>query len=102
MMEDQINFVAGRYRCVAVRCDRPWGHGLQLSVYDGRNDDRLNTIQFACHPEFAGYDQLQELSTEQLISLAKAQLESGSLDESMAKARANGFGLIVRFEAPTS
>jgi len=101
-MKDQINFVAGPYRCVAVRCDRPWGHGLRVSVHNGRNHDLLNTVRFACHPEFAGYDQLQTMSTEQLISLAQAQLGSGLLDENLAKARAGGLTLIIRFEAPIS
>ncbi len=99
-MEDQAHFVAGKYRCIAVRSDRPWGHGLQASVYDTRTSDLLNTIQFGCHPEFADFHQLQAMTTEQLIANAKAQLESGALDESLEMASASGLRLIVRFKAP--
>ncbi len=101
MTEKQINFVAGQCHCVAVRCDRPWGHGLQVSIYDGCQGNILNQVQFGCHPEFAGYDQLQAMSSEQLVSLAKAHLEFGTLDESLARASANGFRLTIRFEAPS-
>jgi hypothetical protein len=100
IMENEFTFVAGQYRCVAVRCDRAWGHGLRVSIHDGHSGHLLNTVQFACHPEFAGYDQLQAMSTEQLISIAKTKLESGALDENLAKARAAELGLIVRFEMP--
>lgn len=75
------------------------GHGLHVSIRYEPEGEILNVIQFSCHPDSAGYDQLRAMSTEQLISLAKVQLESGALDESLAQARANGFVLIVRLEA---
>jgi hypothetical protein len=101
-MENQFCFVAGPYHCVATRSDRPWGHALDMSVFDAVSGDFLNTLAFACHPEFAGYEELQAMSTEQLVELAKAQLESGALDAPLADHRTRQLPLIVRFEAPAS
>jgi hypothetical protein len=48
-MQSEFKFDAGRYRCVAVRSDRPWGHGLNVDI---RSDEGqlLNVIHFSCHP----------------------------------------------------
>ena len=71
-----------------------------MSVRDAGSGDLLNTVVFACHPEFPGYDALQAMSTEQLVALARARLESGSLDDSLSQIRGSGLTIIVRFEAP--
>ncbi|CCD99429.1 hypothetical protein [Bradyrhizobium sp. STM 3809] len=93
-------FVTGPYRCVAARKDRPWGHALEVSVDDAASGDLLNSIVFACHPEFTGFETLQALSTDQLIGLARAQLASGALDARLADPQTRGWTLFYRFELP--
>ncbi len=102
MAEDKLSFVAGPYRCDGIRSDRPWGHALEISVHDAASGDLLNTVVFACHPELPGYAALQAMSTDQLIALARAQLECGSLDDSLSRTRGSSLTLLIRFEVPVS
>lgn len=96
-MESQVSFVIGQCHCVALRRDRYWGHGLEVSVYEAGNGDLLTKIHFCCHPEFSGFEQLQAMSTEQLASLAQTQLASGALNKSL-QALNDGLTLFFRFE----
>lgn len=64
--------------------DRSWGSAVEVSVHDGDSSDLLNRLLFGFHPEFAGYDALQAMTTNQFIALAQDGLASGGLDTSLA------------------
>ncbi|CCD91532.1 hypothetical protein BRAO375_1570005 [Bradyrhizobium sp. ORS 375] len=96
--DDAHVFVTDRYHCVAVRRDRCFGHALEVSVHGRVSGDLFNRLVFGCHPEFAGYDELQAMSTDQLITLAQDRLASGALDASLADPQTRGWTLYLRFE----
>jgi hypothetical protein len=96
-MQSEFTFESGGHRGVAVRSDRPWGHGLKVNIFceEGR---LLNVIFFCCHPEFAAFDILQTMSTGQLIELAARQLSTGKLASNLLEARKANFALYMPFE----
>jgi hypothetical protein len=96
-MQSEFTFEASGYRCVAVRSDRPWGHGLKVNIFcdQGR---LLNVISFACHPEFPEYEILQAKNTEQLVELAASQLRTGELENNLLEVRKDNLPLFVRFK----
>ena len=96
-MPSEFAFDAGGYRCVGVRSDHAWGHGLKVNIFceEGRP---LNVITFACHPEFPDYETLQAMDTEQLVVLAAHQLNTGELEDSLVKVRDVGLQLYVNFK----
>ena len=96
-MQNEIAFDAGGYRCVAVRSDHSWGHGLKVNVHN--NDGLLlNVVTFACHPEFPAFEILQAMNTQQLVELAASRLNSGEIEDSLLEARAVNLHLLFRFE----
>ena len=96
-MQDEFSFDAGGYRCVAVRSDRPWGHGLDVKLLDGTGN-LLNAVSFACHPEFPDFEILQTMSSEQLVELAASQLNTGELEKDLLQVRSVGLELLLRFK----
>ncbi|MBR1145714.1 hypothetical protein [Bradyrhizobium sp. AUGA SZCCT0431] len=96
-MQDEFKFDAGGYRCVAVRSDRPWGHGLDVKLFDGEGD-LLNAISFVCHPEFPAFGILQTMNTEQLVELAANRLNTGELDSALLDVREAKLQLCLTFK----
>jgi hypothetical protein len=96
-MQSETTFEAGGYRCVAVRSDTPWGHGLKVNIhgYDGL---LLNVITFACHPEFPSFEILQAMNTQQLVELAIDQLNTGELESPLSEVREAKLQLFVTFK----
>jgi hypothetical protein len=66
-MQSEFKFDAGGHRCVAVRTDRHWGHGLDVNIL-GRDGHLLNVVTFACNPELPSFKTFQALSTEELVN----------------------------------
>jgi hypothetical protein len=96
-MQNEITFEAGGYRCVAVRSDRSWGHGLKVNVHS--NDGLLlKVVTFACHPEFSSFEILQAMNTQHLVELAASRLNSGELEDSLLQAQAANLQLLFGFE----
>jgi hypothetical protein len=95
-VSSEFAFDAGGYRCVGVRSDHAWGHGLKVNIFceEGR---LLNVIGFACHPEFPDYESLQAMDTEQLVALAAHHLNTGQLEDSLVEVREVGLKLLVNF-----
>jgi hypothetical protein len=96
-MQSEFKFDAGGYRCVAVRSDRHWGHGLDVNIL-GRDGHLLNVVTFACNPELPSFKTFQALSTQELVELAANQLNSGELESSLSEAREAKLQLFVSFE----
>ncbi len=82
---------------MAVRSDRPWGHGLKVNILSDHGH-LLNVISFHCHPEFPDYDILQAKNTEQLVELAARHLSTGELESSLSAVRSDKLALVVRFK----
>ena len=83
------------YRGVAERADRPWGNGLDVKTFDTQGNPR-DSMNFVCHPEFDGFDELQSKSTEELLALAIDTLNSGEFETSLQSAREVGMTLGLR------
>jgi hypothetical protein len=96
-MQTEFTFKAGGHRCVAVRSDRPWGHGLKVNIF-GDRDRLLNVVTFCSHPEFPGHDILQAMNTEQLVELAAGQLNE--LESGLSRARMAELQIFVAFKVP--
>jgi hypothetical protein len=96
-MQNESAFEAGGYRCVAVRSDHSWGHGLKVNVHN-HDGLLLNVITFACHPEFPSFEILQAMNTQQLVELAANQLNTGELEDSLVKVRQAEIELLVTFK----
>jgi len=97
-VEDEHSFDAGDWHCVAVRRDLPWGNGLTVHVSDHRGQS-VCVVRFVCHPELPAYEELQAMSTSQLIDLAARRLQTDDCRASLLKAREHGLELIFGFEA---
>ncbi|PAY05164.1 hypothetical protein CK489_31775 [Bradyrhizobium sp. UFLA03-84] len=98
MVEDEYAFDAGDWRCVAVRSDRPWGNGLKVRAFD-RKGHPLFVVDFVCHPELPAYEELQAMSTSELIDLAALRLHAEECRRSLMEAREQGLHLILGFQA---
>jgi hypothetical protein len=96
-MQSEIPFEAGRYRCIAVRSDTLWGHGLKVSIHSS-DGLLLNVVTFRCHPEFPSFEILQAMNTQQLIELAVNELKTGELESHLLKAREAKIQLFVTFK----
>jgi hypothetical protein len=81
-------------RCVGVRSDAPWGHGLSITIFDEAGV-ALNKVKFHCHPEFPDFEACQARSTEQLVELVITRLASGVLDAALSSAGDNGMQLLL-------
>ena len=65
---DGVAFVAE-----AHRNDRPWGHGIDVNIYE--DGQRLwASTSFACHPDFLEFQRFQAMSTVELLAVAVDQL----------------------------
>jgi hypothetical protein len=98
MLEQAFTYTArGEVRrVIARRKDRPWGHALDLEIFDG--DGRpLNRVSFACHPEFQDFESFQAKTTEELMSAVIERLRSGEHESLLSKARTGNLHLFFRF-----
>jgi hypothetical protein len=98
-MEREFTFESAGYRCVAIRSDRSWGHGLDVKIV-GDDDQVLNTIYFSCHPEFPSHDILQAMSTEQLVELAAKSISRAEFQTALLGARTVNLKLYMAFQIP--
>lgn len=96
-MQDEFGFDAGGYRCMAVRSDRPWGHGLDVNLFDSEGS-LVNAVSFAGHPEFPAFEILQAMNTEQLVELAARQLNTAELESTLLNIRKVELRLYLRFK----
>jgi hypothetical protein len=96
-MQSQFTFDAGGYRCVAVRSDVPWGHGLKVNIHS-HDGLLLNVVKFACHPEFPSFEILQAMNTQQLVELAANELSTPELKRSLLEVREAKLQLFVNFK----
>jgi hypothetical protein len=80
------------YRCIAVRDDQAWGHGLRVILFDQNN--KVDVIKFVRHPNYADFETFQQMSTAELIRFAQTTLQSGEQEDSLLEARKAGLQLI--------
>ena len=97
-MQKKFKYTVGEFLCrgVATRADLFFGHALDIKTFDVQGNPR-DSISFACHPEFDGFDEVQSYSTEELLALAIEILSSGELEESLGEIRPHGLTLYLRF-----
>lgn len=96
-MQKEFNYTVGgvSYRGIAKRADLSWGNGLAIKTFDTRGEPR-DLVTCVCHPEFDGFDELQNKSTEELLALAIDMLNSGEFEKSLQSAREVGMTLVFR------
>jgi hypothetical protein len=99
-MREQREYTIENVRrvCSFTRADLYWGHRLEVKIYD-ETGALLNRVAFACHPEHAGYEDLQAKTTEELIAIAMQRLSSGQDEEALQRARQHG--LVLCFSLST-
>jgi hypothetical protein len=91
-MPDEYEFVGRTYRCIAIRRDLYWGHGLKIT----RHDDAgavLDILYAVCHPEWDDFDEMQALSTSELVEVAREMLEVGDKERRLQSCREVGLRL---------
>ena len=72
--------------------DKDWGKGLEVTF---ECSGKVCKVGFACHPEFANFEDLNSLSHEMLFEKALRILESGKLNENIKSASNSGIKLLV-------
>lgn len=76
------------------RCDVHWGHGVKLTLC-ASSGAKLHSVKFFCHPESAGFESCQAMSTEELAEVARKRLESGEHDNAISTSRSSGIELLL-------
>ena len=94
--EFSYEFDGRTYRCVALRHDRHWGQGLKITRHD-ETDAIPDIIYAVCHPEWGDFEQMQALSTSELVEIAREKLAVGCMEEDLQSCREVGLRLGFTF-----
>jgi len=85
-----------RHRCVAVRRDLFFGHGLVVDIFKA-DGTPLSRIGFANHPDHAEHEWIQTLRTEDPIELARKRLCAQWSEAAMRPTLEAGLNLLLGF-----
>jgi len=95
----EIRIEGNNYYFIAIRNDRPWGNGIDVTVFSNDNG-HLGKLSFACHPEFEDYDYYQTIDTNELINIVSQRIADDMKSGKYQKAWDAGFNLLLRLNRP--
>lgn len=99
MTPNQIKVEGNDYYFIASRADRPWGHAIDVTVFNNQNTI-MGHLLFCCHPEFKDFELLQNYGTQELVALASEMISQGLLSNGFKYAWDAGLKLILRLNSP--
>lgn len=92
---NEIKIEGQDYYFIAQRVDRPWGHAMDVSVFNYQNVI-LGNLSFCCHPEFDDFDLYQNYETTELVQIASELISQGMKFGSYKIAWEAGLTLMLR------
>jgi hypothetical protein len=73
---NEVKIEGQNYYFIARRADRPWGHAIDVSVFNYQNAV-LGNISFCCHPEHSDFELYQTYETSKLVQVASELIAQG-------------------------
>lgn len=84
------------FEAVAEESSRTWGKGVRIRIFDSEGNLR-DGLTFACHPEFDDFEEFQNKTADERLTIAIDILNSGIYTASLEESRSMGTQTLLRF-----